>query len=318
MKKPTSYDLSQDSQSKIDKIKDEYKNLKENFGHDYAKDFLTKLFSSEDTKKIRAENRQLSKKKAEDAQRLEDYEDVQRLEDYITREKQLSDDKEKATVLKEKLYGKWNKWLFEASESLQKQIENGKVVCGDSHSKAEVLYLCSLPWLTLDLTNIDQNIKDSIASIKGNLNDNSSQCSYRHLITIWGNSSFDYFTDAKWLENLTSVWGDLRFIRLKDAKWLERLTTIWGKADFSGLTNTTWLENLTTIWGYTNFQSITNAEWLENLTTIWGDAHFDMLKDAKWLERLTTILGYRDFRLSKNQRQLVPALKKTDEDTRGY
>ncbi len=214
---------------------------------------------------------------------------------------QLSNTYESSTgdILKEKcLSGKYH--LFYGSLTLSVK-----------DTETDILALCQLPWLSLDLTDVSQDIKDQITEVQWELIDSSKSVSYKALTSIGKGAYFDNLTSTKGFEKLSNVWGDANFSSLTSAKGLEKLLNIWEDAHFNKLKSAEGLESLSSIWGDAFFINLNSAKGLESLTCIGRGAYFKDLKSAKGLESLSSIWGEQIFNsLTRSEKQKIPALHK--------
>ncbi len=157
------------------------------------------------------------------------------------------------------------------------KVLNGDLPIDSSYTKDQVLRLCGIEGLTLDLTLVSPNIKRDIKEVKGNLIDLSTTASYDALSTIGGYTNFYRLTSSEGLSALSTIGGDAYFGGLTSSEGLSALSTIGGDANFYRLTSSEGLSALSSIGGDANFDSLTNAEGLSALSSIGGDANFHSL-----------------------------------------
>jgi hypothetical protein len=176
-------------------------------------------------------------------------------------------------------------------EILHKKI----ILVNNKFTQEQVQHFCKIPGLTVDLTNWDQTIKNTIIDIIGNLIDTWEKCSYVKLESIGGNWDFGNLTSAKWLTSLQSIGGNWYFKNLTSAEWLTSLQSIGGNWDFGNLINAEWLTSLQSIGGDGYLRNLTSAEWLTSLQSIGRDWYLRNLTSAEWLTSLQSIGGNWDF-----------------------
>jgi hypothetical protein len=81
----------------------------------------------------------------------------------------------------------------------------------NTYNKKEILELCRIEGLTIDLTDVSQEIKNEITEIKGNLRDYSKETSYKKLKSVHGNADFETLINAEGLSALTQIHGNAYF-----------------------------------------------------------------------------------------------------------
>ena len=113
------------------------------------------------------------------------------------------------------------------------KVLKGNLTLDNTLSKDQVLKLCSIQGLTLDLTKVSDEIKKEITEIKGNLIDSSVKANYTALSSVGGNAYFGSLTNAAGLEALSSVGGDANFSNLTNAEILKLKAEIAGVPYFS-------------------------------------------------------------------------------------
>ena len=175
------------------------------------------------------------------------------------------------------------------------RVLKGEITAEADWSTSEILKLCSIEGLTLDLTAIPPEIKNEITEIKGDLVDKSINVDYEKLTRIGGYASFDSLTTLEGLNALMTIGENASFHNLTTLEGLNALTTIEGNASFYNLTTLEGLNALTTISGWVSFNSLTTLEGLNALTTIGGGTYFGSLTTLEGLNALTTIGGYASF-----------------------
>ena len=193
---------------------------------------------------------------------------------------------------------------------------NGSLTLDQEDREEDILKLCQLPGIKLNLAKISEISKNKITKVAWTLIDRSWSISYLSLRSVGKDVDFEGITSAKGLKNLTSIGGDGVFWSLKSAEGLENLMSIGGNAifrslksaeglgnlesiewiaEFNNLTSAEGLKNLISIGEDARFESITSAEGLEKLVNIGGDAIFRSLTSAQWLEKLGSIRGDAHF-----------------------
>jgi hypothetical protein len=132
--------------------------------------------------------------------------------------------------------------LFQNKENIV--IKADTLRLNENTTKEELDILTQMKGLTLNLTSIKPELKNTIARVAGDLIDYSETVAYNALTSIGGYAHFESLRSAKGLSSLTSIGGYANFWSLKNAEGLNALTSIGGDANFPNLTNAEGLEEM--------------------------------------------------------------------------
>ncbi len=139
-------------------------------------------------------------------------------------------------------------------------VVRGSIELNQDDSEEDILKLCQLWFVSLDLTWVWQEIKNNITHIVWNIKNFKRSASYKNLVNIEGNGNFMYLDSAEWFEKLENIGGDAYFSCIPSGKGLENLRNIGGDADFHNVRSAEWFEKLENIGGYAHFPMLPESE----------------------------------------------------------
>lgn len=116
--------------------------------------------------------------------------------------------------------------LSERKPEMWEVISEKEIKATNEMTTEEVLHLCQIPWLIIDMTDCKPNIKNYIKEIKWNIIDNSLNISYQQLSKIYWDALFPKNVSTDSMKILKYIWGDANYSSLKNWTYLPK--SIWG------------------------------------------------------------------------------------------